>query len=77
MRFSLLLALMLLWPTGALRRACTRRTVKSSSLMQNPVPSLFSVIPAQAEIQKVLIYHVFISWTPASAGATVLFASSC
>ena len=48
-----------------------------SNMTQNFVTSAFSVISAQAEIQKILIRRVFISWAPACAGVTILFASSC
>ncbi len=49
----------------------------SSSLMQNSQTIVFSVIPAQAGIQKMLIRRVLSSWTPACAGATIPFASRC
>jgi len=48
-----------------------------SNMTQNFVTSAFSVISAQAEIQKILIRRIFISWAPACAGVTILFASSC
>ncbi len=61
-------------PMHLVRKRGARRTF--TSLMQDSVTSLFSGIAAQAEIQKMLIRHIFISWTPACAGVTILFASS-
>jgi hypothetical protein len=45
--------------------------------MQNAPEHLISVIPAQAGIQKSLIFLIGNFWTPAYAGVTGRFASSC
>jgi len=58
-------------------RSAHHGAVRISSMMQNAIDNGFFVIPAHAGIQSSLFFPIQESWTPAFAGVTNRFASSC